>query len=236
MEPDRETLGRFVDGELTPEEMERVGEMLARRPDLDAYVRRQEKLRSELRAAFGELDGAIPARLIEAVRSTPISWRWRLRTMLTPILSVRWLVPAGAALAFGLVIGLVARPQSDLGADASGQLVAQGGLGHILDTRLASDGAGLGSAQVGISFLSKTGEDCRTFTDGKSAGLACRQGGAWVIETLARKVREDEGAAYRMAGSDMPDAVRRAVMARIAGKPFDAATEAHALAGGWSGQ
>ena len=234
MELDRETLGRFIDGELTPEEMMRVGEMSAQRPDLDAYVRRQEKLRDELRAGFRELDTTIPERLIGAIRSAPVSWRWRLRAVLTPVLSVRRLVPTGAALALGLVVGLVARPQGDLGADPSGQLVAQGALGRTLDTRLASEGAGPGPARIGISFRDKAGEDCRTFTDGKSAGLACRRGGAWVVETLARRVPEDEGAVYRMAGSDMPDAVRRAVTANMAGEPFDAAAEARARASGWS--
>jgi len=50
---------------------------------------------------------------------------------------------------------------------------------------------------------------------------------------LVKQVPEDAGAAYRMVGSAMPDAVRRAVMANIRGEPFDAAAEARAAKNGW---
>lgn len=235
MELSRETLDRFVDGELPPEEMQRVGEMLASHPDLNAYVQRQEHLRGELRARFLELDGALPQRLIDTVRSAPMSWQWRLRTLLKD-LAVRWLVPASAALVLGLAIGLAVRPQNDLGANASGQLVARGALGRTLDTQLASAGTGHGPAQVGISFRNKAGWDCRTFTNGESAGLACHRAGTWIVEALVRQTPEDAGAAYRMAGSDIPDAVRRVVIANMDGAPFDAQAEARARDSGWSGR
>jgi len=232
MELSRETLDRFVDGELPPKEMERVAEMLAAHPDMNAYVQRQEHLRGELRARFGELDCQVPLRLIEAVRTAPVSWQWRFRTWRERNLTVRRLVPAGAALLLGLVAGVAVRPQADLGANAAGQLVAQGALGRTLDTALASAGAG----QIGISFRDKAGRDCRTFSKGESAGLACHQAGTWVVETLARRTVEDDGAAYRMAGSEMPDAVRQAVTASIEGAPYDARAEAQARDRGWSGR
>lgn len=236
MELDRDTLNRFVDGELAPQEMASTAEILAQRPDLEAYVLGQERLRDELRAGFRELDRAVPERLISTIRSAPVSWQWRWRARLRPGLFFPLLAPAGTALVVGLVLGLVARPQSDLDAKASGQLVAQGGLGRTLDRRLAREGDGSGPVRIGISFRNKTGEDCRTFTDGENTGLACRTGRTWIVETLARQAAEDKGAAYRMAGSDMPDPVRQAVSASIVGAPFDDAEEMQARARSWSGQ
>ena len=236
MELTHEILDRFVDGELPPKEMEHVAEALASHPDLNAYVQRQEYLRTQLRARFLELDGTLPERLIVTAWTAPISWQWRLRALLKRGGFVRWLVPTGAALLLGLVIGVGVRPQGNLGADASGQVVAQGALRRTLDTQLASAGSTPAPTQIGISFRNKAGEDCRTFTSSKSAGLACHRAGAWVVETLVGQTPEDAGATYRMAGSEIPDAVRRAVIASMDGEPFDAAGEARARDKGWAGR
>ena len=232
MELNREILDRFVDGELQPKQMERVAAMLETHPEWDAYVRRQEQLRASLRARFRELDGQVPQRLIDAARTAPISWQWRLREWRKRNLALRRLAPAGAALALGLVIGVAVGPRGDIGANAAGQWVARGALAHSLDTELAS----AGNSAIGISFRDKSGRDCRTFAKGENAGLACRQAGAWVMETLVRRAPEDGGASYRMAGSAMPEAVRQAVMARIDGAPFDAKAEARARDAGWPGR
>jgi hypothetical protein len=235
MELDRETLDRFVDGELPPKEMERVADMIAAHPEMEAYVRRQEALRHELRTQFHRLDAQMPEHLIQAVLTAPVSWQWRLREWQRRNLSIRVLAPAGGAMALGLIIGVALRPQGDLTTDVGGQLVAKGALARALDTQLASAGAS-GPTRIGISFRSKSGRDCRTFTEGENAGLACHQGQSWMVETLTRQPVEDQGAAYRMAGSGLPDAVRAAVSASIEGAPFDAQAEARARAHGWSGR
>jgi hypothetical protein len=56
-----------------------------------------------------------------------------------------------------------------------------------------------------------------------------------VISALAAQSPE-AGGTYRMAGSEMPDAVRRAVEVSIQGTPFDAIGEAQARANGWTGK
>lgn len=235
MDQDKELLSKFIDGELSPEEMARVAELLIKHPDLNAYVRNQEFLRSELRARFLEIGEPVPDRLLETVRMAPVSWRWFLRRLLSREFLTRRFLPVGAALAAGLVIGIAVRPGSNFGTDASGRLVATNALGRVLDTQLASAGPAAQGPEIGISFRSKSGRNCRTFSSGADAGLACHVGGSWVIETLVKHAPEDANAAYRMAGSDMPEAVRRAVMTRIAGNPFDAAAEARARDHGWSG-
>ena len=237
MEPDRQTLAAFVDGELPPKEMERIALLLAIRPDLDAYVRQQENLRSTLRAPFEQDLSPVPERLVNAVRSTPISWRWQIRALFAQGLLVRTLAPACAALALGLLIGIAIRPAAgDFGVDTTGQLVAQNQLSKILDARLASVRQDANGPQIGISFRDKKGADCRTFSSGDKAGLACHQGKAWVIGTLVSRSPENADTAYRMAGSEMPDAVRRAVAASMDGAPFDANAEALARDRGWSGR
>jgi hypothetical protein len=140
------------------------------------------------------------------------------------------------ALALGLVIGVVLRPAKDLAINASGQLVAQGALGEALDRKLASTGYDGNGPRIGISFRDKAGEACRTFSNSTASGVACRRNDAWVVGTLVETAPENPGASYRMAGSQMPDAVRGAVAAIMDGAPFDAAAERAARDRGWSGR
>ncbi len=233
MEPDRETLNAFVDGELPPAQMEEIANLLAARPDLDRYVREQEHLRAVLWQTYSS-DAPIPQHLIAAVQTAPVSWRWRLRTWLSD--PVRLLLPTAAALAAGVAIGYLLEPTPEYGTDSAGRLVAQGELADSLTTRLAAVGQPASGPRIGISFRSKTGRDCRTFTSGQEAGLACHEGRSWVIEMLVEQPGEHANAAYRMAGSQMPDAVRRAVASRIDGASFDAVMEKQARDRGWSGR
>ena len=230
---DRETLNAFVDGELPPQEMARIAALLETEPEMKAYVLKQEKLRSALR--FEEVMRAPPpSRLVETVQQAPVSWRWRLQAVLGRRFVIRSLVPAGAALFAGLVIGVAIKPGSDLML-SHGQMLARGDLAQALDTKLASSGYSGEGPRIGISFRDHAGADCRTFTSGSQAGLACHQQGNWVITALVTQSPES-GGAYRMAGSEMPDAVRRAVEASIQGAPFDAIAEAQARANGWTGK
>ena len=237
MEPDQNVLDAFVDGELPSQEMERIARLLEARPDLDRYVREQERLRAALRRAFDEtLAAPVPERLVKTVRSAPVSWRWRLRTLSARGFSIRGLAQMGVALTLGMVLGIVIRPSAEFGTDAAGRLVAHGELGQALNTQLAStryEGVG---PHIGITFRNKMGQDCRTFSEGGSAGLACHQGGVWVVGILVKQAPENPGAAYHMAGSTMPDAVRRAAEDSIAGAPFDPAAEKAARDRGWSGR
>jgi hypothetical protein len=228
---DDEVLSAFLDGELPPKEMERVATLLAERPDLNAKVLHHEKLRSNLRQAFAEIVSAsVPDRLRQAAQSAPISWRWRLKRFLA-FPSIKFLVPAGATLAAGLVIGFLLQPTNDLTFN-NGALMASGTLATALDDKLASSGYDGTGPRIGISFRNRDGRDCRTFTNGNLAGLACHQQNGWTIGTLVHQPSEQSGT-YRMAGSEMPDAIRQAVTASIAGEPFDAAAEKAAREIGW---
>jgi hypothetical protein len=230
---DQESLNAFVDGELSPEEMARIAALLEERPEMKAYVLKQEKLRAALR--FEDvLRAPPPSRLVETVQKAPLSWRWRLQHILGRHFVWRSLVPAGAALAVGLMIGIAGKSGGDL-ILSHNQMLARGDLAQALDTRLASSGYRGNGPRIGISFRDRAGSDCRTFSAAGQAGLACHRGGDWVITTLVTQPPES-GGPYRMAGSEMPDAVRRAVETSIQGAPYDAIAEAQARASGWSGK
>ncbi|HEX4176966.1 MAG TPA: hypothetical protein VHY57_00950 [Rhizomicrobium sp.] len=226
-----ETLTAFLDGELPPEETARVAALLATRPDLDAWVNRQQRLRASLRYAFAEVtDAPVPAALAALTRTAPVSWRWRMAQAFHGALLRTW-VPAGAALAAGLAIGVVMHPSGDLASHGE-QVMAQGALADALDRQLASTDDHGSGPHIGVSFRNRSGQDCRTFIHDGQAGLACHDAGSWVVSMLVSQPREPD-TAYQMAGSALPDAIRNAVAASIQGAPFDAAAEKAARDKGW---
>ena len=228
-EPTKETLNAFIDGELDPKEMERIAALLATRPDLDAWVRRQEALRVGMKDSFaGLLNAPPPDRLVKAAKAAPLSWRWRIKGFTT----ARVLAPAGAMLALGLVIGVALQPPSEI-ATRGGQVMAGGALATALNDRLASDGYAGEGPRIGVSFRNRDGRDCRTFETGAQSGLACHGDRGWAIALLTARPDTESNGAYRMAGSEMPDTIRTAVTASIAGEPFDAAAEKAARDRGW---
>lgn len=226
-----EILTAFLDGELPPDERARVTALLETRPDLDAWVNRQQRLRRSLHDTFAEVTEApVPAQLITVTQTVPVSLRWRMTQALRGTFFLTW-IPAGAALAAGLAIGISVHPSGDL-VPRGGPLMAQGALADALDKQLASAGDTGSGPRIGLSYRNRTGQDCRTFTRNGQAGLACRQSGGWVVEMLVSQPTEPD-TAYRMAGSALPDPIRAAVAASIQGAPFDAAQERAARDRGW---
>jgi hypothetical protein len=237
MDPDRQTLNAFVDGTLPPDEMRRIAVLLASRSDLESYVLHQEQLRIALKARFDSvLNETVPSHLITRARSAPLSWRWRINSVVGQWGLRPSLISAGVALMLGLVVGFILQPKGDVSLTGSGSMIAQGALAEALDTKLAAAGRTDTGPQVGVSFRDKTGRDCRTFSTGTQAGLACHTGIGWVVAVLVNEQHEDAGAPYQMASATMPNAVRQEVEARISGAPFDATAEALARDRGWSGR
>ncbi|MBU6297191.1 MAG: hypothetical protein KGJ79_02730 [Alphaproteobacteria bacterium] len=250
MEPTKDELDAFIDVELSTADMQKIQAVLAQRSDLAAYVNQQTLLRARLSDAFAPLMAeAAPQRLRDAVMSAPVSVRYRIAEQLRAIVdNVRtarfvWrsLVPAAAALACGVLIGVRHEHgvQPDLQTLSSGQTVAEGALADALMNQLASAGAPASGPRIGVSFRNRSGEDCRSFTvpgrRASTAGVACRQGADWVVAALASAPGE-AGGAYQRAGAEMPPLVRNAVNAMITGGAFDAATERAARDRGWKSQ
>jgi hypothetical protein len=241
MTPDDETLMAYADGELSFEESRAVEAAIASRPDLKAVVEQQSALRGRIDASFAPMMGEEPPdRLLQTLAETPVSVRWQMfqtiRRALRGNANRRFLswsgLPAGAALACGIVLGVMLAPRGTF-RDEGGAMIARGALAAALDTQLASNQAG-GNIHIGLSFKAKDGRYCRTFESGGSAsslaGVACRNSSGWAVAALAATPRENF--TYRMAGA-MPDAVRKTVENMISGEPLDASGEEHARNAGW---
>lgn len=117
-----------------------------------------------------------------------------------------------------------------------GQLVARAELAQALTSQLASNQAADARVRVGISFLAKSGQYCRSFAlNNGMAGLACKpgDGGDWKLPLLARDNSAGTGDAYRQAASATPPVVLRAIDDQIVGTPLDATAERDAVQHEW---
>ncbi|MEJ0034592.1 MAG: anti-sigma factor [Gammaproteobacteria bacterium] len=144
-----------------------------------------------------------------------------------------------ASLATGAVIAHLALKSPDASriGTVGGRLVAQADLSQALTTQLASDQSADAPVRIGVTFKSKSGNTCRTFTLNEQTvlgGLACRQGDEWHVQALANAPPDTTGqGGYKPAGGGMPAAVLTAVEQQIEGEPLDAAGETAARARGW---
>ncbi|HTV78248.1 MAG TPA: zf-HC2 domain-containing protein [Steroidobacteraceae bacterium] len=237
-----EMLMAYADGELAATERAQVEAALAADPELRRRVAAHRTLRTRLSATYDPvLEEPVPDRLASLVRaaspgpqtarvipfpgrSTP-SRPWR-----------QW-----GSLAAGLVLGALlwqfgARALlSGPVIDRNGELLAAGSLARALSNQLAAGQSPSTPVQMGVSFLSRAGDYCRTFrlrgTEG-IAGLACRQQSEWRLQVLAHTA-DTPASQYRQAASALPPAVLQAVTDSIAGEPLDAADEERALAHAW---
>jgi hypothetical protein len=240
-----EILMAYADGELPPAQRAAVEQAMAADPDVARRVAEHQALRARLRATYEPvLDEQIPERLLEAVRARPgaeagnvVPLR-RGRERLRPSLW-QWTAIA-ASLLIGAIIGQFAFRPSAVGplATQDGQLLARGTLADALSHQLASTQSPQAPVQMGVSYLAKDGEYCRTFTlreRGSLAGLACRSSRDWHVQMLVQSTPEPTAATrYRRAASSLPNAILQAVEAQISGEPLDAREEAAARGRGWS--
>ena len=238
-----EELMAYVDGELDAARCESLRQEIAASADLSRRVAEQQALRDRLRRAFDPVLGeSVPSRLMDLTsRARVVDLRSAARQR--PSRNA-WL--GGLALAAGFVLGIalgpalmkLAREQPDI--VASGADVAAGGaLADALSRRLASEQSASDPIRLGVSFLAKTGEYCRTFIarrgDAALAGMACRQDAAWHVDAL-QSVTIVLGASdgYRQAATTLPPLVLQAADAAMTGDPLDVACEAEARDHDWT--
>jgi hypothetical protein len=138
----------------------------------------------------------------------------------------------------GLGFFMWGRTQAPLVQGANGALVAGGQLAQALSNQLAGEQPQKAAVQIGLSFLAKSGDYCRTFTLSGAvspAGVACRRGAEWQVQTLAASPAHPGDSDYRTAGSPMSATILKLVEGEIAGEPLDQAGERAARQRGWAG-
>ena len=237
-----ETLMAYVDRELDPASTAEIDTAIARDPELAARVERHRKLRVAVHAAFEPiLQEPMPKRLLDAASSvTPVSPAART--------SRRWTWFEWSAMAASVVLGVLiggafigdsrrapaTDPSTEMVAER-GHMIARGGLAIALSEQLASTQKADARVRIGLTFLSKSGEYCRTFTleKGAAAGLACSGAGEWRIPVIVHAERIGPSGDYRTAAAQLPPAVLREVDERIQGSSLDAEAERAAQQRGW---
>lgn len=219
---DEEAAMAYADGELDALAAKRFERRMATEPALAVAVEAHRALRARMSSAFaGIAEEPVPEALAAQLRSNVVEMPVRR--------SQPWWM--AGAIAASLVIGLMLGRLGDTGpvGVADGKLVASGGLSDALDRQLASDS---GDVRVLVSFRDEGGTYCRVFEGQPADGIACREGGAWVLRQTRAGSAEKAGAAYRQAGSG-DAALMAAAQEMMAGDPLDRDAEQRARDGGW---
>jgi hypothetical protein len=151
-------------------------------------------------------------------------------------------LPLSADIVLGIALGpallQLARKQPDILASGA-EVAASGALADALSQRLASEQTASDPISLGVSFLARSGEYCRTFIshrgDSALAGMACRHGAAWRIDALQSvPIVAGDSNSYRQAATSLTPLVLQAAEASMAGDPLDAAGEAKARDHHWT--
>jgi hypothetical protein len=242
-----ETLMAYADNELDTQTRSAVEAAMATDPEIARRVAQHKALRGRLRATFDEvLDEAPPQRLVDAARGVPAIRREGNVIPLRRKAPPRRAWPQWASLAASLVVGIIIGQAllrmptggGPVTTSRDGQLLASGILAQSLSDQLASTQAADAPVKIGVSFKSKAGAYCRTFSLSEStklAGLACRDHDDWRVRVLTQSEQHaQQDGNYRRAGSEMPRTVLQAVDDLIAGEPLDAHAEAAARDQHWS--
>jgi hypothetical protein len=239
-----ETVMAYVDGELDGATRAAVDAAVATDSDLAQRIARHRKLRARLHSQFDPvLKEPIPEQLLAAAKGTSTNVRTGEIISRTRIPARHWSWPQWGAIAASLIVGVFVGPllrhetgDGSLGIH-DGKVLASGALAHALSDQLASNQIADAPVRVGVSFLSRNGNYCRTFVlRNKSAvaGLACRDRDAWRLETLAATRSPDSvSGGYQAAASSLPKVIAQSVDELIIGEPLDAKAEAAARGNSW---
>jgi len=198
------------------------GESQEGAPHRDATVTDLRRVRA---ARAAEAKGAAASARRTQLPRRP--WTW-----------VEWGAMAASVVAGAVIAHLALKsPEANRIGTDHGQLVAQADLAEALSSQLASGQSPGAPVQIGVSFKSRAGTLCRTFTVNDRSpvgGLACREGDAWNVQVLANvPPAATSGGGYKPAGGSMPPPVIAAVEQQIDGEPLDAGAESAARARDW---
>jgi hypothetical protein len=239
-----ETVMAYVDGELDDATRAALEVAMTTDTDLAERVAHERRLLARLHSEFDPvLREPIPERLLAAANATAAKARTGNIIGLKRIPARDWSWPQWSAIAASLILGVLIAPllrhepsEGPLGI-RDGKVLASGALARALSEQLASNQVANAPVQIGVSFLSRNGDYCRTFMlreKSTVAGLACRVGRGWRLEAMAAMDHATSGSGeYQPAASSLPPAIEQSVDELIAGDPLDAKAEAAARGNGW---
>lgn len=244
-----ETLMAYVDGELDAAERAEVERAITANSLLRERVAALASQRERLTAAFSPvLDEPMPERLSTLLNAKAPAAKASVSSLdaaraarggagRAPAAGLGWAQWGG--MAASVVLGVLLGAQwGAMQGDASigvheGRVVAGAAIDSALSAQLASQPRADAGVAVQLSFVDKAGRYCRTFSTATLAGLACRQDGAWAVQTLAATAAPAAPGSVRQAAAALPRAVLDAVDERIDGAALDAAGERAARDQGW---
>lgn len=246
-----ETLMAYADGELDAATRSQIEADMEHDAELAEAVAMQmeqrDALQAKLRLAFNDvLQEEAPDRLIVTAETAPgaaseiVNLSDRRAQKQNSASARGWSWPQWTAVAASVLVGIVIgratlTGNADPFVTQGGRMLAQGPLDDALTESRGGQIDRATGIQIGVSFLAKNGDYCRTFTlkDAQTiAGLACRRSEHWAIDALTR-TRPDSAGAYRMAGAAVPALILGLVEDTIAGDPLDAEQEAEARERHW---
>lgn len=229
---DEEEFFAWLDGELDGEAAGRVAARVSASPELTAKARQHRTLAAGLRDAFEPvIEADAPPPSFQDARIVDFSKTAAGRQLRRPAFP-QWAAMA-ATLAAGLVVGAIVGSRAGMDSPVAmerGQLVASAGLEQALENGLASSPQGAG-ARIGLTFRNSSGRICRSFSEARAVGVACRENGDWRIRGLFQGADGQTGD-YRMAAGDDPR-LAALIDEIIAGEPLDAAQEKAARDRNW---
>ena len=233
-----ETFFAWLDGELDGEQAAEVAAAVAADPRLARRAEQHRAFEARLRGPFDAVAKApVPDRLTQAVKAPRASivdlaaWRRRAGDPARPSPLPQWAAMA-ATLALGIGLGTALHSgRSEAPVEMrGGQMFAAGPLDATLDKQLASAAAAK-DVRVGLTFRDQNGAICRSFTEQRASGLACRDGGDWQVRGLFA-APEGQSGDYRMAAGQDP-LLAELIDSTMRGEPFDAEQEKAAKGRGW---
>lgn len=250
-----EILMAYADGELDAAARAAVESAMLEDPQIEKRIAAHRLLRQRVQAAYSaELSEGVPERLLAAARGVVSAPEGKIVDLREARESIKrdatrarpprqqWRMAGAMAASIVVGVGLGffmwGHTESPLVRSTDGALVARGQLAQALSNQLAAEQSRSSAVQIGLSFLAKSGDYCRTFALSGAvspSGLACRQDKEWQVRVLTEGPGGTAGdAAYRTAGSGMPASILEAVEAQIAGEPLDQAGERAARLRGWT--
>jgi hypothetical protein len=238
-----ETVMAYADGELDAATRAAVELAMASDPELARNVARHRGLRERLHHEFDPvLAEPVPEQLLAAASGAAAKARPSNVIALKRSPVRQWAWPQWGAIAASLIVGVLIAPllrreptEGPLGI-RDGKVLVSGALARALSEQLASNQTAGVPVHVGVSFLSRNGGYCRTFTlrdQSELAGLACRDRDSWRVEALATRTATSGSGEYQPAATSLPPGIEQAVDALIVGEPLDARAEAAARASHW---